>query len=61
MSLTELLTQKQVLCPCVYDCLSAQAAKDAGFESMLVSGGAASYSWLGLPDMAMLLLLSRLE
>ena len=54
MKLKELLAQKQVFCPCIYDCASALAARDCGFEAVLLSGGGLAYSRLGLPDLAML-------
>jgi methylisocitrate lyase len=56
MKLKELLAAHQLLVPCVYDCMSARAAKEAGFASVLLSGGGLSYSLLGLPDLAMLTL-----
>ncbi|MBN1453109.1 MAG: isocitrate lyase/PEP mutase family protein [Anaerolineales bacterium] len=47
----DLLSEGQVFAPCVYDCLSARAADLCGFKSLMLSGGAVSYSMDGLPDM----------
>lgn len=54
MKLREMLKTRQLFVPCVYDCLSAQAARQAGYLAVLLSGGALSYSIAGVPDMAML-------
>ena len=48
----DLLSQGQLFSPCVYDCMSARAADLCGYKSMMLSGGALSYSMCGLPDMA---------
>ena len=43
-SLRDLLkTGKQLLVPCVYDCLSAKAMEMSGFDAILLSDGAAGY------------------
>jgi 2-methylisocitrate lyase-like PEP mutase family enzyme len=43
-SLKELFEMgKQMLAPCVYDCLSAKAMELCGFDGLLLSGGAMSY------------------
>jgi len=44
---------EQVFAPCVYDCVTAQAAEKSGFPCMMLSGGAITYSMDGQPDMAM--------
>lgn len=45
------LRQKPFLTlPGVYDCLSAQMAKNAGFEALFFSGGSFSIAALGVPD-----------
>lgn len=54
MILKEQLGKQQVFCPCIYDCITAKVAEDSGFGAALVSGGGIAYSWLGLPDLAML-------
>ena len=48
----DLLSEGQLFAPCVYDCLSARAADLCGYKSLMLSGGAVSYSMNGLPDMA---------
>ena len=48
------LQERQLLVPCIYDCVSAQTAKETGFEAALLSGGGLAYSLLGMPDLAML-------
>jgi len=48
----ELLSRGQLFAPCVYDCLSARAADLCGYQALMLSGGAVSYSMDGLPDMA---------
>ncbi len=54
MRLFDALRERQLLVPCIYDCISAETAKEAGFEAALLSGGGLSYSLLGMPDLAML-------
>lgn len=54
MNLLSMLQEKQLLVPCIYDCLSAQMAEKLGFAAALLSGGGLSYSLLGMPDLAML-------
>jgi methylisocitrate lyase len=46
-SLRELVAEKQVFCPCIYDCLSARTMEIAGFEAVLLSSGELTVS-LGL-------------
>jgi len=48
----ELIAEKQVFAPCVYDCITARAAQLCGYEALMLSGGAVAYSMDGLPDMA---------
>ncbi len=48
----DLLSKGQLFAPCVYDCLSARAADLCGYQALMLSGGAVSYSMDGLPDMA---------
>ena len=54
VSLKELLSREQIFAPCIYDCFSADAAKNAGYKAALISGGAVSGSLIGTPDMAFL-------
>jgi methylisocitrate lyase len=54
VSLKELVSKEQIFAPCIYDCFSADAAKDAGYKAALLSGGAVAGSLLGKPDMAFL-------
>lgn len=39
-----LKTGKQMLVPCVYDCISAKAMEQCGFDAVLISDGALSYT-----------------
>ncbi|MCF0237673.1 MAG: isocitrate lyase/PEP mutase family protein [Sphaerochaetaceae bacterium] len=48
----QLLNQKQLFAPCVYDCFTARAAELSGYDALMLSGGAIAYSQDGLPDMA---------
>ncbi len=51
MTLRQLLkTEKSIICPGVYDGLSAVIAKKTGFQAVYMSGAACSYSTLGRPD-----------
>lgn len=54
VTLKELVAKKQVFAPCVWDCMSARAAELSGFEAILLSGCALSYSMLGMPDVGLL-------
>lgn len=40
--------------PGIYDCLSARIAEEAGFPALFLSGGALSYSRMGVPDFGFL-------
>jgi len=52
--LRELLAQPgPVLCPGVYDCVSAKLAERAGFSTAAVSGAALTASMLGYPDVGL--------
>ena len=42
MNLLSMLQEKQLLVPCIYDCLSAQMAEKLGFAAALLSGGGLS-------------------
>jgi methylisocitrate lyase len=53
-TLRELVSQKQVFAPCIYDCYSVDAVEASGYEAALLSGGALSGSLIGTPDMAFL-------
>lgn len=45
-SLREMLASgQQVLAPCAYDCLTAKALEIAGFDAILLSGGAMAYMY----------------
>lgn len=52
-TLKELLTERQLLVPCIYDCASAKAAERTGYPAVMLSGASVSYAMDGLPDMAM--------
>ncbi|WP_027282082.1 isocitrate lyase/PEP mutase family protein [Roseomonas gilardii] len=49
----ELVGQKQVFTPCVWDCYSAKAAEMAGFEAILLSGASLGFSMSGMPDLGL--------
>jgi 2-methylisocitrate lyase-like PEP mutase family enzyme len=54
MTFLERLAQPgPVLCPGVYDALSALLAQSAGFEALYLSGASISYALLGRPDIGM--------
>lgn len=54
MSLRERLRQPQpLLCPGVYDPLSAALAEAAGFEGVYLSGASVAYTLLGGPDIGL--------
>jgi 2-methylisocitrate lyase-like PEP mutase family enzyme len=42
-----------LLCPGVYDALSAALAEDAGFEAVYLSGASIAYTALGAPDIGL--------
>ena len=49
--LRQLLAQKGIIvCPGVYDCLSAKLAEKAGFQMVLITGAGVAASILGYPD-----------
>lgn len=50
-TLKQMLESGQLFVPCVYDCMSAKAAEQAGYRAIFLSGGAIAYSQNGLPDM----------
>lgn len=53
-SLKKMLSQRQLLSPCVWDCYSMRAVELAGFECALLSGQAVSESLTGLPDLGLI-------
>lgn len=54
-SLRKLLSSgKQVIAPCIWDCMSARAVELTGYDAALVSSAAVSYSMTGLPDVGLL-------
>lgn len=53
-TLRELVAEKQVFAPCVWDLMSARAAEQAGFEATLLSGGALAEWVCGLPDIGLI-------
>ncbi|MEL9914533.1 MAG: oxaloacetate decarboxylase [Thermoplasmatales archaeon] len=52
MSFAELIKNKTVLVPGVFDPLSALMAYRAGFNVLYLSGASISYTYLGLPDLS---------
>ena len=53
-SLRELVAEKQIFAPCVWDLMSARAAEQAGYEATLLSGGALADWVCGLPDIGLI-------
>ena len=53
-SLRELVAEKQVFAPCVWDVFSANAAQNGGFEATLLSGGALAEWVCGMPDIGLI-------
>lgn len=54
MTLAERLAKPTpLLCPGVYDALSAAMAQDAGFEAAYLSGASVAYTLLGRPDIGL--------
>lgn len=53
-TLRELVAEKQVFAPCVWDIMSARAAEQAGFEATLLSGGALAEWVCGMPDIGLI-------
>ncbi len=53
-SLRELVAEKQIFAPCIWDVFSAQAAEQAGFEATLLSGGALAEWVCGMPDVGLI-------
>lgn len=53
-SLKKMLSEKQLLSPCVWDCYSMKAVELAGFDCALLSGSAVSESLTGTPDLGLI-------
>lgn len=53
-SFKKMLSEKQVLSPCVWDCYSIKAVEMAGFECALLSGSSVSESLTGIPDLGLI-------
>lgn len=53
-TLRELVAEKQIFAPCVWDLMSARAAEQAGYEATLLSGGALAEWVCGLPDIGLI-------
>lgn len=53
-TLRELVAEKQVFAPCVWDIMSARAAESAGYEATLLSGGALAEWVCGMPDIGLI-------
>lgn len=53
-TLRELVAQKQVFAPCIWDLMSARAAEQAGYEATLLSGGALAEWVCGMPDIGLI-------
>ena len=48
------LAEKQVLCPCVWDCLSTRAVELCGYDAALLSGAAVAENVIGCPDLGIM-------
>ena len=53
-SFKKMLSEKQVLSPCVWDCYSMKAVELAGFDCALLSGSSVSESLTGIPDLGLI-------
>ena len=49
-----MLSERQLLSPCVWDCYSMRAVEIAGFDCALLSGAAVSESLTGIPDLGLI-------
>lgn len=49
-----MLGEKQVLSPCVWDCLSIKAVEMVGFDAALLSGAAVAENVMGYPDLGIM-------
>ncbi len=54
VTLKELVSEKQVFAPCIWDCRTARVAELAGFEAALLSGGQLAESVCGVPDIGLI-------
>ena len=52
-SLREVLTEKAVFAPCVYNCFTAQIVEHLGFDAMCFSGAYFASSYVGVPDIGL--------
>lgn len=53
-SLKKMLSERQLLSPCVWDCYSMKAVELAGFDCALLSGSSVSESLTGIPDLGLI-------
>ena len=53
-SLKKMLSEKQLLSPCVWDCYSMHAVQLAGWDCALLSGSSVSESLTGIPDLGLI-------
>lgn len=49
----ELMAERPVVAPCVYDCVSAKILEETGFSAMCLSGGELAASMCGVPDIGL--------
>lgn len=54
ITLKNLIADRQIFLPGVYDCISARAVEISGYQAMLLSSMGVAYSWCGLPDIGLL-------
>lgn len=53
-SLKKMLAEKQVLSPCVWDCMSTKAVEMCGYDAVLLAGGPVAKYVLGYPDLGIM-------
>ena len=53
-TLRELVAERQIFAPCIWDLMSARAAEEGGFEATLLSGGALAEAVCGYPDIGLI-------
>ena len=53
LNLIEMMNKQLIFAPCIWDCLSANAAAYCGYKALLLSGAAVSWAYCGMPDVGM--------
>lgn len=47
------MSEKQIILPGIYDCISARAVELVGFEAAFIGSRDVAYSWCGVPDIGL--------